>query len=57
MIDIGLAERIKLGLLWGMSALHFVNTNLPLFIGWATLMVTIMQMVISYRKMRAKPGP
>jgi hypothetical protein len=53
--DIEMPTWVKMSALWCVSAFHFVNDNLPAFIGWGTLIYTAMQLVIGYRKMRAKP--
>jgi len=46
---------VKLVILWALSAFNWVNENLPLLIGWGTLVYTLLQIGIAYRKWRAKP--
>lgn len=46
---------LKVGVLWALSFFNWVNENLPLLIGWGTLVYTLLQIGIAYRKWRTKP--
>jgi hypothetical protein len=46
---------VKVAILWALSAFNWVNVNLPILIGWGTLIYTLLQIGVAYKKWRAKP--
>ncbi|SEN70359.1 hypothetical protein SAMN05216404_106135 [Nitrosospira multiformis] len=47
---------VKVAILWALSAFNWVNDNLPILIGWGTLIYTLLQIGVAYKKWRAKPA-
>lgn len=52
--DFDLEEKIRLGVLWFLTGLHWVNGNIPLVIGWLTIAYTALRVGVAYREFRSK---
>lgn len=50
--NMDLHAKVNMGVMWVVSAFGYINNNLPMFIGWATLIYTCITIGLAIKKWR-----